>query len=795
MNLLFCTLRVCFNHFRWVLIALASGLSVQAAGTALFPQSVASGDPTPSSVILWTRVADSSLSTNAPDPVLSLEVASDPGFATVVFSRTNLLARRTFDFCVKTKVAGLSPRTRYYYRFGYAGQFSPTGRTQTAPAANDPAPVRFAYLSCQDYIGRYYNTLAELATRDADNIDFVVHLGDYIYETVNDASFQNTNLFRQIRFRDLAGAKNIGGAGSPVYAASSLDNYRQLYETYHSDPVLQDLHERVPMINIWDDHEYANDCYGANSTDSAGRINEFDPARRQRAEQAFFEFIPIDQGYDDQGVNIGPSMLFPNARIYRDLSFGSLVDLFLTDYRSYHPSPLIAADAFPATIVMTEEVVSNFFGPSWTVARASFDPYVNIDLPAYAALKAQLVPAATLLLIQAGADVPTASADAAKGVQGNVSVTVLNAALKQFGATTPFTPAVIATLPRGLSYAYLGKQDFFTELGSRYLLVRDTFKLYSAYREMLDPATQNVYGDAQFAHITGSVTASKAPWKIATSSVSLCPIGFDFGNPPIQLPPTFPSQLRVALQLNADDFDGMPNMRNTLLNLYGSNNAVVISGDIHASFVTSYQTANGHKVPEFTGPSVSSESFQEGLAATVKNDPSLSGVQGADQLVAATDFLAADYIGKSGFATPIDVHSDAHGYVIMDANADRLLVDYHLISNREVTNDLTSPSMATVRAGKFRTLRYAVTQGSGGLSTRVVPSLAISRAVNGDLTIQWPQSAADCQLQSTSTLGPSGPWQTVPQTPTNVPGSGLLQLIIPAADVTAYYRLLCPTPL
>ena len=787
-------IRACSVFVVCLILALAGTSSAAASGTALFPQSVASGDPTPSSVVLWTRLVDPALPTNAPDPMLSLEVAADGGFTNIVFSRTNLLARRAFDFCVKTKATGLAPRTRYYYRFVYGGQSSAIGRTQTAPAPNDPVPVRFSYICCQDYIGRYYNTLADLVNREADNLDFVVHLGDYIYETVNEGSFQNTNSYRQIQFRDLAGAKVLGTVTSPVFAASSLDNYRQLYETYHSDPTLQALHEKVPMINIWDDHEYADDCYGANSTDSNGLLNESDPTRRQHGEQAFFEFIPIDQGYDDQGVSIDSSMLFPNARIYRNLSFGSLVDLFLTDYRSYRPAPLIPADAFPATIVMPENVVSNLVGPTWVAARSGFDPYVNIDAAAYFLLKTELVAGAASLFSDAGLDKNAAAARAAQVIKGNLSVTVINQALAEFGVPTPFTSNVIASLPRGLSYAFLGKTDFFSSLGSRYLVVRDTFRLVAAWKALTDPNSQNVYGDAQFAQLATAVNSSLAPWKIATSSVSLCPLGFDFANPPVPLPTNLPNQLRIALQLNAEDLDGFPNMRNSLLDLYGTNNAVVISGDIHASFVTTYASAGGHKVPEFTGPAVSSQSIQEGVVSTVKGNATLAAIQGVDQLLAATGIFFEDYIGKSGIATPVGLDTSSHGYVVMDATADRLLVDYRLISNSEITNDYTAPSMAQTLASKMSTTRYAVTKGSAGLFTRLVPGMLVSRAAGGDLVIQWPSSAADCTLQSSDAAPATAVWSDVSATATPVPGTNLLQVELPAAGSAKFYRLFCPTP-
>jgi alkaline phosphatase D len=212
----------------------------------------ASGDPKPSSVVLWTRVLDPLNPTNSSDLTVQLDVATDPNFASIVQQRTNLLARDAFDHCVKTRLEGLSANTFYYYRFGFNGTWSHVGRTKTAPAPEQAVPQRFAYLNCQDYIGRNYNTLAHLVQNESNRLDFVVHLGDYIYETTGDPSFQATGAVRSITFNDTNGAIRLGSAFTPYYAASSLDNYRQLYRTYRSDASLQRVHELFPMVAIWD---------------------------------------------------------------------------------------------------------------------------------------------------------------------------------------------------------------------------------------------------------------------------------------------------------------------------------------------------------------------------------------------------------------------------------------------------------------------------------------------------------------------------------------------------------------
>jgi phosphodiesterase/alkaline phosphatase D-like protein len=162
-----------------------------------------------------------------------------------------------------SKSSGLQPRTTYYYRFllvrdnnFYA---SVKGRTRTAPTADDDQPVKFAFWSCQDYEGRYYNAWQRLSQLD-DNLDFVLGLGDYVYEKVAATPAPGA---RSVSFSEPAGAIAVGHR----LAAATLSQYRDLYKRYRSDAVLQKVHERYPMILMWDDHEYANDCYGASSTD------------------------------------------------------------------------------------------------------------------------------------------------------------------------------------------------------------------------------------------------------------------------------------------------------------------------------------------------------------------------------------------------------------------------------------------------------------------------------------------------------------------------------------------------
>ncbi|MBL0028693.1 MAG: PhoD-like phosphatase N-terminal domain-containing protein [Rhodanobacteraceae bacterium] len=199
---------------------------------ALYPQGVASGDPRPDAVVVWTRFAESG---QHADVILRLQVSTAENFGQLLVNH-DFTARADADGCLKVRVTGLTAGTRYFYRFLLPrnGDFlaSPTGRTRTARAATDATPVKFAAISCNDYIGRYFTTLMPLLNED---LDFVLHLGDSIYETTGDPSFQGGAAARAITFDDRNGAITLGAAGSTFQAAKSLDNYRQLLSTAMMD--------------------------------------------------------------------------------------------------------------------------------------------------------------------------------------------------------------------------------------------------------------------------------------------------------------------------------------------------------------------------------------------------------------------------------------------------------------------------------------------------------------------------------------------------------------------------------
>ncbi|MBX3128331.1 MAG: alkaline phosphatase D family protein [Polyangiaceae bacterium] len=297
----------------------------------VFPQGVASGDPKPDSVVLWTRAVPSA----AGAVTVSYEVSTDESFGALV-AKGKVTTSANADYTVRIKPVGLSPYTQYYYRFKAAGAQSDVGRTKTAPEPGQDQNIRFAFASCQDFIGRYYHSWQALLETE-DPVDFVVFLGDYVYETNGNPSFQLSSSKRRI---EIADGLVLEEGEPPVKAALTLADYRGLYQQYRSDPQLKKAHQLFPFICIWDDHEFANDAWQDHATDfNELQGDEKSTERRESASQAWFEYQPAD-------VEWRKDASFPqDITIYRRLRFGKHMDLVLTDQRSYRSDHVIAEGA------------------------------------------------------------------------------------------------------------------------------------------------------------------------------------------------------------------------------------------------------------------------------------------------------------------------------------------------------------------------------------------------------------------------------------------------------------------
>lgn len=268
-----------------------------------FRHGIASGDPRNDRVVLWTRVTPRDAAIRSIR--VRWELAADEGpWQTVRTGVATTSAAR--DFTVKVDVSGLAPGRRYRYRFDALGETSPIGRTSTLPA--DPARLRLAVVSCSNYPAGFFNAYAAIAARE--DIDLVVHLGDYIYEFA-DGVFGDGTLIDRVP--------------DPAHEAVSLDDYRRRYATYRGDPDLQRLHAQIPFITVWDDHELADNAWFGGADGWS--------ARRAAAIRAYLEWMPVREDRDIATVGL-----------YRSFTFGSLATLSVLDARSLRDGQVYGTD-------------------------------------------------------------------------------------------------------------------------------------------------------------------------------------------------------------------------------------------------------------------------------------------------------------------------------------------------------------------------------------------------------------------------------------------------------------------
>jgi len=271
-----------------------------------FTLGVASGDPVPDGVVLWTRLAPRPLETGGglpPEPVaVSWQVAEDEAMTRVV-RQGAVAADPAWAHSVHVEVDGLRPDRWYWYQFKAGGEISPKGRTRTMPPADAAAErLRFAFASCQKYQVGHYTAYEHMARED---LDLVVHLGDYIYEKGDGNDAVRPRGLREI---------------------FTLDDYRARYGLYKSDPALQAAHAMAPWIVTWDDHEVSNN-YANAIPEHPERMNTADFLRRRASGyQAYYEHMPLRR----RSLPSGPDML-----LYRRLEFGRLASFHVLDTRQY----------------------------------------------------------------------------------------------------------------------------------------------------------------------------------------------------------------------------------------------------------------------------------------------------------------------------------------------------------------------------------------------------------------------------------------------------------------------------
>ena len=667
-------------------------------GAAYFPQSVLSGDPRPDSVIVWTRLEDPDLAED--DAEVSLELASDAEFTTLVEldggTSTPVPARAMYDRCVKAKVRALEPATTYYYRFIHSrddGRYvSPVGRTRTAPAADADAKLRFAVVSCQDFNGRYYNGYARMA---AEELDFFVHLGDYIYETTGDPSFQQTS-GRAASFTDKAGAIVFNeGTDKEYFAAQSLANYRELYRIYRSDPALRKIHETVPMVCTWDDHEFSDDAHQDYATYYDGRKDEKSSERRRFANQAWFEYMPVD--FQEEDFEYDPTAPFPgDIQIYRDFVFGKHMRLVMTDLRSYRTDHLIPEDAYPGAVVLTQAELMAELGE----LPADASEYVDIDTYAGGAYKGALVAAAAEL-----------DFDPAK-IAGNLDVAYINSSLAKLGGNAPAQIVDLAGLERGYAYRHLGKLSSHASIGSRYLVIKDTFDLWATINyKKSGGESQNAMGPEQQAWFLKTMKGAGETWKIWGNEYCLVPLVIDLTALPID-------PFNKVFYMNADQWDGMRDRRSEILaELAKLDNVVAVTGDIHAFYAGIPGTNADPKqhITELVTSGMSSGTFRTQLVLQVAADPILSMTPGASDLASAIDDLFLD-TGTNRHLAYAD--SGRNGFMVVELDGKEVISTYHAIAEADIFKDLEALPAAEL-AAKFSSVRFKVEAGRRDLFKEV----------------------------------------------------------------------------
>lgn len=279
-----------------------------------FGLGVASGDPLPDGVVLWTRLAPQPTEPGAgisPDRRIPVEweVAEDERFSRIVHRDTEVAVAES-GYSVHVDLAGLDPARWYFYRFRTGGEISPVGRTRTAPAPDaSPPDLRFAFASCQEYEHGFYTAYEHMAQED---LSLVIHLGDYIYEYgTDDYTAESGNVRHHI--------------GDEI---TTLEEYRQRYAQYKSDEQLQAAHAAFPWVVTWDDHEVEND-YADEFPENLGEEDKSIPAfldRRAAAYQAYWENMPLRRSRMATGDSLP---------LYRRFDFGQLASFNVLDTRQY----------------------------------------------------------------------------------------------------------------------------------------------------------------------------------------------------------------------------------------------------------------------------------------------------------------------------------------------------------------------------------------------------------------------------------------------------------------------------
>lgn len=613
-----------------------------------FQHGVASGDPRPDSVIVWTRVEGG----NGKRPVVvRLQVSTQPDFpnSSLVVNQP-LMALPDWDYTLRNKVTGLSAGTTYYYRFLLGNRASTVGRTRTAPAAGTAlSQLKFAFISCQDWNANHWAGLEELAQQD---LDFIVHVGDYIYEAVPGGS-RAGNV--EARHGMLTLPNGTALPDGSVYA-TTLADYRYLYRNYRADPRLQALHAAFPMIAIWDDHEFSDNCWQDRQTYDSDDDMTPRTARRRDATQAWFEFMPADVTLD----TANPS--FQNIQIYRDFRFGNLATLLMTDERLYRADHIIA-----------EETTGQAIGSTL------------------------LVPAATL-----------ASVEAQKiAAAGNslTPVSMLGDAQRAWWQDRMGGAATTWKL-WGNQLSLLRMQVDITKAISD-LIARALVLANSALASIEASISSALASDLAAARASGSY----AGLTYSSLRALLATVGIDNAAFDANIRPAIESRLPAIglldrFILNADQWDGYNAERRDLMNFLktrGIRNVVALSGDIHAFFagavMDDYDAASPTPVMvDLVTAGISSNTLLSGFRNVVDNDQAFAALRELIYSdVGGTLVNTFDLTLRAFNPWLRHVDTNAEGYSLVTLTPDKLSCAFHVMKPLEAGAAPAQPATASTR--------------------------------------------------------------------------------------------------
>ncbi|MFT4172796.1 MAG: alkaline phosphatase D family protein [Rhodocyclaceae bacterium] len=608
-----------------------------------FPQSVASGDPHPDGITLWTRIVPASAddvasATGAGDFTIRLLVTADDNAArlgttdaltgTAVVSSTVAVYER-FDHTLRNEVSGLTAAHTYYFQFVAGEVRSKVGRFRTAPA-NDAAvaQLKLACLSCQDWTINHWAGYSLLAQED---LDLIVHVGDYIYETVGED-------FQTGAAETLHGALTlpvgVKKSGSSAVYANDISDYRYLYKRYRSDARLQAVHERFPFVAVWDDHEFSDDCWqdaetydiGTYDATTGAADNTHQTARRRGANQAWFEYMPARITLDENTNS------FANLRLYRDLKWGKLAHLVVTDERLYRADHIIPEGAAGSSIG------SRYMVPLATRASAES---AKIAAATAAGAADSLAPVSMLGTAQRTWWKSTMSASTSTwrlwcnevsllrmgldGTQAIATLLALNAVsalATSIGSTVatagsvPVAAAIVAAVTAGASTANAAA---------------GATAIATASADPAGAAVAAGLSSTQAAIAVAAWTAASAASTVSAQSAAAAQtIAFGYIKPDIQAKGRASTFVETSGQaaalapyfakflLNCDQWDGYDAERKDLvayLRDHTIKNVVALTGDLHAFFAgevrDNFDAADGGKavLVDLVGAGISSDSF------------------------------------------------------------------------------------------------------------------------------------------------------------------------------------------